>query len=315
MHWLEVVCVSTLTSSSYFRPKVIKPFGPMHDGGMRANNPTEPTLWELTCIWPDHPHPHLVLSVGTGYRETSADDTKSDRGIVHDGFIARGVRAFLSSPCLDGERAWLNILNRLDDSDRSRYFRLRYRFQSEPAALDDAPRIPSLGQMVSEFPLDLGKELKALWASRFFFELLAEPEYSRGQYLCRAMILCRFADARPLILAMRQVSFSPRLLMGNLVITDFGNKDHCCAKCGYFQREIGFEVRQLDSVVTMSLAFDRGERSPLASFPKPVNWFVEQQSKSGRWRRWRNTSICCGEMHKRRPPSSTRGRVKRRRTT
>lgn len=280
---------------------------------MRANNPTDAALLEVNCIWPDHHRPHLVLSVGTGYHETSANDTKFDQEILDDGFVARILRAFLSSPCLDGERAWLNILNRLDESDRSRYFRLRYRFQSDPVALDDAPQIFSLGQMVSEFPLDLEKEVKALWASRFFFELLAEPEYSRGQYLCRAMILCRFADARPLIRAMRHEYFSPRLVMGTLVTTDFSNEDHCCVKCGYFQREIGFEVRQLDSAITTSLVFDKGERSPLASFPKPVNWFIEQQSKSGRWRRWKNTSTCCGEMRKRHPPLSTRGPVKRQR--
>ena len=290
------MCLDKLTPSSYFRPKIIEPFGSIHDGAMRANNPTDPALWELTCIWPDHPRPNLVLSVGTGYREAATNDPKSDQGTFYDGFIIRSIRAFLASPCLDGERAWLNILNRLDDSDRNRYFRLRYRFQNEPAALDDASQVSSLRHLVADFPLSLEKEFKALWASRFFLELLAEPLYSRGQYCCRAMIICRFSDARPLIQAIRRASSSPRLVMGTSVFTDFSNNDHCCTKCGYFQREIEFDVRQLDTVITMSLAFDEGDRSSLASFPKPVNWFIERQKKSGKWSRWRNASECCGEI-------------------
>src|SRR3954470_21120211 len=103
---------SFLTRNRFFRPKSLEYFGAQQDGGMRANNPTEAALWELGCVWPDHPNPHLVLSVGTGYQNLSVNELGPYRGIWLDGFLLRILRAFLSSPSLDGESSWSALLNR-----------------------------------------------------------------------------------------------------------------------------------------------------------------------------------------------------------
>ncbi|KIW24829.1 uncharacterized protein PV07_10519 [Cladophialophora immunda] len=145
---------------SYFRPKVIKHFGALQDGGITDNNPTEKALWELGCIWPD-PLDH---------------DSELYRGIWLDGFVPRILRAFLSSPSLDADNSWAALSNRLHDDVRERFHRLTLEFADELPELDDTSQIPRLIQIATHSPLDLDEEKRKLWASRFFFELHSKPE-------------------------------------------------------------------------------------------------------------------------------------------
>ena len=300
--------------SRYFRPKHLKHFGAQQDGGMRANNPTEAALWELGCVWPDHPSPHLVLSVGTGYQNLAVNELGPYRGFWVDGFLLRILRAFLSSPSLDGESSWSALLNRLDDSGREKFFRLTFEFEGPAAPLDDAARIPLLKQMADNSRLNLDQLTRALWASRFFFELVSEPEYLQGHYVCRGVVLCRFHDVRPLVGAICRAYTSPRVTMDNLMLFSLMKDDGFCKKCGYFEKDITFQVRQLNDVIGLSLTFDKAKRSHLASFPKPVEWFLQRQWKHGCWRQWGKASKCCGNRLKRHRAASSDCGSKRRKT-
>ena len=166
-----------LTLNSYFRPKVLKYFGALQDGGIRLNNPSPAALWELCCIWPEHTLPHLFLSVGTGYQKPTAHELGPYRGIWLDGFVPRILRAFLSSPSLDAENSWLALENGLDDGSKERFFRLTLEFEGKLAALDDVSQIPLLLQVASDTCLNFDEIGRALWASRFFFEFLSELTY------------------------------------------------------------------------------------------------------------------------------------------
>lgn len=127
----------TVAAPGYLRPKEVKGFGLLQDGGLRANNPIEAGLWELSSIWPGHARPGLVLSVGTGYQGSPAHELGSGRGFWADSFMPRIVRAFLSSPCLHGQNSWKSLLNRVDEAARDDFFRLNLEFDEEEPALDD----------------------------------------------------------------------------------------------------------------------------------------------------------------------------------
>ncbi|KAK5086203.1 hypothetical protein LTR70_007448 [Exophiala xenobiotica] len=74
----------TIAALGYLRPKKIKGFGLLQDGGLRANNPIEAGLWELGSIWPGHARPGLVLSVGTGYQGSPAHELGGGQGVTSD---------------------------------------------------------------------------------------------------------------------------------------------------------------------------------------------------------------------------------------
>jgi hypothetical protein len=108
---------------------------------MGTSNPTKEALWELSCIW-SKSSPHLVLSIGTGYRQPVLYDFGLYRGTWEDGFALRILRAFLSSPSLDGEISWESLLNRLDDVTKAKCHRLTHGLQGELPVLDNNSQIP-----------------------------------------------------------------------------------------------------------------------------------------------------------------------------
>ena len=265
---------------------------------MRLNNPVEAALWELNCIWPGNSE-NVVLSIGTGHREFAATESWSDGNVLSDGFIPRILRAFLSSPCLDGESAWRGITNRLTGSQKSKFFRLGYQFQGEPPSLDDSTQVHLLRQMVGASSANMERETLALWASMFFMELTAEPVYMVGQFTCKARVLCRFADARSLVELMNRLYRKPQIMIGDTRLINMGGRGVMCAHCGHFEQPITFDVRQLDSLITLSLAFDKNSRNELASFPKSVKWFLDKQLRYGQWFEWPKSVNCCRRLSKR----------------
>jgi hypothetical protein len=288
-----------LNSASYFRPKVLDYFGALQDGGITDNNPTEKALWELGCIWPDHIWPHFVLSVGTGHQRASSHDSSRYRGILLDGFLPRILRAFLSSPSLDAENSWTALSNRLPHLVKDRFTRLTVEFTDELPQLDNASQIPRLMQIASESPLDLDRQKRKLWASRFFFELQSRPEKVRDYYVCRGTVLCRFSDSRSLLAAIRRYCARPLIVLENKALIRLTDENCLCQRCGNFRREVIFEVPQLGHQVAMSLEFGGTKRNYLASFPKSIEWFVARQYKNNRWFQWSDTSSCCEERSKR----------------
>lgn len=278
---------------------MIGPFGALQDGGIRANNPTDAALWELNCIWPESNGPNLVLSIGTGHQNPVQHDTGSYRGIWLDGFIPRILRAFLSSPSLDADSSWMALWNRLDDNTRERFHRLSCEFDGEIPALDDSAQIPRLIQMAHSTMLDFEVLKRSLWASRFFFELDAKPQRIRGYYVCRGTIFCRFRDCRAVIGALRRRFRSPKIIMENRIMLDLNDDTLFCQRCGYFKGTVVFEVSHLGQTVSLGLKFDNERHSHLASFPKPMEWFLARQFKDGQWHQWQPPTVCCETQLKR----------------
>lgn len=266
---------------------------------MRANNPSAAARAELRCIWPRTPKPNVVISVGTGYSETACPESERNRSILRDGFIPRTIRGFLASPSIDGESGWTDLLQNLSDAEKRGYHRISHRFAKKPPALDDASAVPGLVKTIGHQHLDCDEIVSALWASRFFMELQAEPEYNRGQYQCQAVVLFRGGDVRPLVRAMSDRHSSLRIMLGSRVLLHLEGGDSSCVGCGHFQHNFTFTIRHLDDIIKLTLAYGGRLEGLLSGSGKSVNWFIEQQTCHGRLRRWAEEGHSCGYSPKR----------------
>ena len=254
----------------------------------------------------------MVLSVGTGCQKPVSHELGPYRGIWLDGFIPRILRAFLSSPSLDAESSWMALWNRLDANTRERYHRLSCEFAGELPDLDDSSQIPRLIHMTKGSTVDYDALKCKLWASRFFFELRSRPQRVHGYYICQGTILCRSRDCRPVIEAICRCFDLPKIVMENKPIIDLTDGTCFCERCGYFQKEVAFEVSHLGHAASLCLEFDDSRQSPLASFPKPMAWFLARQLRHGKLFQWKPRSPCCARRPKMERASSSRGNAKRR---
>lgn len=270
-------------------------------------------------IWPGHTRPGLVLSIGTGYQRSPVHDLDHPQGFWYDRFMPRIVRAFMASPCLHGQNSWTSLLNRVDEGSREDFLRLNLEFEGEEPALDDISSIPWMCDLASACHLDLAPYRDAIWASAFFFELSDLPRFERGHFSCQGHIYCRFADARPLVRAIRHIHppLRLRLSLNGQSLGPFSRVGDMCPTCGFFQQSIGFEVRHLDRVVTLALDFDPHHRRHLASFPNSVQWIVDRQHRHGSFRSWYQVAKCmCSTTLRKRQRDGTDDRMgKRQRRT
>lgn len=301
----------------------------MYDGGMKANNPIEAGLWQLSSIWPGHARPGLVLSVGTGYQDAPAHELatstaqtgvwtntcfaardssevpRSHSSWLHwfwcNSFVPRIFRAFYSSPCLHGQNSWKALLNRVDEHSRGDFFRLNLEFLGQEPPLDDSNQLSRLSDLASNCTLDLRAYRDAIWASAFFYELVELPQLYHGYYTCRGMIYCTFQDARPLLQAIRRAYPLPKLMLGDTIITEFGAERDCCSTCGLLRQRVEFEIRHLTTTVNLSLGYEPGLRRHLSSFPNTIQWIIDRQSKYGQFKAWDSVAKhpCCGTSRKR----------------
>lgn len=176
-----------------FRPAQISSVGTFQDGGLKHNNPINLALWESRHIWPAVDKPDIVVSLGTGTEKDSLSlCAPSFRNVFQDGFLQRLRRFFVSS--LQGQRAWTELWNNLDDRSREDYFRLNIFFPGEEPAMDDINRMNELRECVYLQPnseYDPQRTTFALLVSTFFFELNGIPVYQTGRYYCSGIIRCR----------------------------------------------------------------------------------------------------------------------------
>lgn len=284
---------------------------------MRANNPIEAGLWELSSIWPGHTRPGLVLSIGTGYQRSPTHDLGKPQGFWYDRFMPRIVRAFMASPCLHGQNSWTSLLNRVDEGSRNDFLRLNLEFEGQEPALDDVSTIPWMGSLASSCHLDLAPYRDAIWASAFFFELTGQPRFEHGHFSCQGQIYCRFTDARPLIRAIRRIYPQLRLSLNGKPLCTFSHQDDMCPACGFFQQSIEFEVRHLDHTVNLTLDFDQDHQRHLASFPNSIQWLIDRQSRQGSLWSWHQVAkcMCSRSISKRKRGDKDDKIVKRQRST
>lgn len=260
---------------------------------MRANNPSAAAKAELACIWPETPKPHVLVSVGTGFPSQSPTDMGAPRGLIWDGFISRVFRGFMSSPFVDSDNGWLSVIDRLSREEKQRHIRLSFEFVGDAPALDDAPAMTLLERQSNACRKDYSAVVRLLWASRFFIEFQSEPVYYLGEYHCKATILFRGDDIRPLVALMCQTYQFPQIKAGNRVVSRLHRYDGVCVTCGRFQQQLDFSVRRLDENISLILAYESALTAPIQGHNKPVHWFLQRQMLNGHLRRWPSGSLCC----------------------
>jgi hypothetical protein len=244
---------------------------------MKANNPTGLGLWELKRIWPGSSKPSVVVSVGTGSRAKQVEFTHASKTHIHDGYLSRAYRAFMSSPSLDGQTSWLDLLNGLDDEERENYHRLNLSFDDAEPELDDASCMPDIRQKVLAQYVESHKRKNALWASRFFFEICEKPQYYCGYYRCSGTILCIFRDARPLVSVITRAYQKASFVLQQNKIFPTLAASACCKSCGMFWLPVSFETTQLYQSIEIALVLDDAHSCHISGFPHPLQWFVDQQ--------------------------------------
>jgi hypothetical protein len=268
--------------ASFYSPKYLPAHGIFQDGGMRAANPAESGLWELGMIWPNITKPDLVVSCGTGYtRAAASPKMKPMRGVVADGFIPRIIRSFKSSPSLDGEQSWTQLMNRLDEASKANYFRLNspLDMEKEPE-LDDVSQMPYLRETgrLHASALDNNPELvRAFWATSFVFELDERAEYLGGVYQCRGSILSRSPDTRALTdLLSRKFPNATFVSSSDVVLGRLQDSDGC-ATCGYYRKIVQFSVHQKHEATNILLSFNRLYSRKISGSGNSVAWMEDQQ--------------------------------------
>lgn len=93
----------------------------------------------------------MVLSLGTGQEKQSVSlGAPNFRYMFQDGFIPRLYRSFMSS--LDGQVAWRDLQNRLDQKARENYFRLNVSLSDELSTIDDVGRMDEIRRQVESEP-------------------------------------------------------------------------------------------------------------------------------------------------------------------
>ncbi|KAJ5865430.1 Acyl transferase/acyl hydrolase/lysophospholipase [Penicillium soppii] len=237
----------------FFQTKTLPRFGPLQDGGVRANNPLAIALKESATIWPSHGTPDLLVSVGTGLSipEYKAQDTPLG-SILQDGAVPRIIRAAMSSPSMDGEQGFSEALNYVPDRMRAHIFRLNHALPWPLPRLDDVDRLIDLAESSYSVP---DKLVRAILATGFLFLELDEiPIKMQGSFYCEGSILCSSPDAGDLIKRVLLEFPGARFQTGSGYHLGLIANDDECRGYGYYRKKVAFTVNSLEEIISIEIA-------------------------------------------------------------
>ncbi|KAJ5146619.1 uncharacterized protein N7515_001183 [Penicillium bovifimosum] len=259
----------------FFRTKSLPGFGPLQDGGVRANNPLSIALKESTLIWPGRNRPDLLVSVGTGYTapERQFRHTRPG-GILQDGAVARLIRATVSSPSMDGEQAFLEAQNYVSSHMRADIYRVNKLFHGPLPWLDDVEKLAELAESTFCVPDELVRAI--LVTGTLFFELDGCPTMRQGTIFCEGSILCTSTQPRKLIGRILAEIPGAEFQIDHQGPLGLVGEDNGCQDCGYYRKKVSFAVNSLDEPFTIQIS-NAGSQTRLGGFPKSVQKLLDEQ--------------------------------------
>ncbi|KAJ5142514.1 uncharacterized protein N7515_001301 [Penicillium bovifimosum] len=275
---------------AFFQTKTLPGFGPLQDGGVRANNPLAIALKESATIWPSHGTPDLLVSVGTGLSTPGykAQDTPLG-SILQDGAVPRLIRAAMCSPSMDGEQGFFEALNYVPDRMRAHIYRLNHAIPWPLPRLDDVDRLIDLAELSYSVPDDL---VRAILATGFlFFELDELPVRKQGSLYCQGSILCSSPDAGDLIKRVLLEFPGPRFQTGSGYHLGLIGNDDECRHCGYYRKKVTFTVKSLEEVISIEIA-NSSFRHKIGGFPKSMQKILEDQQAYACFGRADHLEVC-----------------------
>ncbi|KAF8540174.1 hypothetical protein BDD12DRAFT_980545 [Trichophaea hybrida] len=202
-------------------PRFFKPFyheesgNIFSDGALTFNNPIEIAEYERKMLWPDHMHPDILLSIGTGGEpkeefELGSDlrDPISQKGLV--GYLKRlkAIVAHQSKHAMNSELAWENFRGRknLEKLEDQAYLRLNMELLDRIPKIDQVEDLDFLIKEATKYADDnevmINNTVIKLIASLFYLRLdEATPDRHDNvqQQHCKATIFCRL-DAKSISL-------------------------------------------------------------------------------------------------------------------
>jgi hypothetical protein len=285
-----------LTFCSYFQTKILPGFGPLQDGGVRANNPLAIALRESSIIWPMAKRHDILISVGTGFSTSTTSNAPGFLGRTREGALPRLFRAMMSSPSMDGKQGYLEVLNYLPHTSAPAIFRLDQAIDGPLPELDDVSSLEEMSNMDFVVPAELVRTILA--SAMFFFELDESPVQEHASFHCQGSVLCSRPKAAEIVQRVLVEFPGARFQSGHN--HDLGSVDpaHICQSCGYFRKRVDFRVTSLDERVSIEIANDTF-REKIGGFPKSVQEFLDEQNVDAHFGRVDHQSLewppqrCC----------------------
>ena len=263
---------------SIFQPAHIPNVGSFQDGGLKHNNPVNLALWESRYIWPSVNQPDLVLSLGTGTVLSDSASAPGFRHILKDGFLPRLYRSFMSS--LDGQRAWRDLVNRLDEDTQDDYIRLNISLPDPEPKIDAVDKMDSLRQSVhlQSQGNEESKHAFALLSSQFFFKLQALPQkHTSGLYSCQGFVCCKIGGFA-IVEALKRVHPEElSWILDDQTVASMDMESDVCSLCHRYRKKIEFFLQDLETPLAISLRGTDDRSRRISAFPRSMKWFIEQQ--------------------------------------
>jgi patatin-like phospholipase/acyl hydrolase len=111
------------------------------DGALNYNNPIDIANTESQLLWPDHQHPGIILSIGTGSKEPeqstefdtlpSSSKPPSNSMASHFKELAKIVARQIKQS-IDSQRAWKEFIAKVSEGNAQKYVRIDVEFPKLP---------------------------------------------------------------------------------------------------------------------------------------------------------------------------------------
>lgn len=213
---------------------------------------------------------------------TQSPQMTTPKTFMRDTFIPRVLRSFASS--LDGEVAWMALLNSLDDEERPNYHRLNVKVPGILPGPDDVASMDLLAVAVRsdpKGPRQRREVIIALLVSSFYLELDGLPEDCDGMVRYSGSIRCRLRPSAVISLISALHRMHPDGL--EFVNTD-GSTAHAltendvCRSCGAYRKPVKARARSLkDPIVYTLRSRSFHTLGQISSMPNSLAWFIEMQ--------------------------------------
>ena len=201
---------------------------------------------------------------------------------------------------LDGERAWQDLENRLDDYTKADYIRWNVPFYGEDPRIDDINQMERLRASVHmqvDGQENMRQTAAALLSATFYLELTSRPKYGAGHYTCHGTIRCR-NDPGAVIKALRRLFGDCLTFKTEHITLGYVSRHDICSICGEYSKAVVFTVSHLEEPITIFLGRGQCMQRKISGFPHPLSWFLKQQRLENKFggsdQDCSGTSVCRG---------------------
>lgn len=181
---------------------------------------------------------------------------------------------------LDGQAAWRDLWDRLDEKSRGSYFRMNVSLPSSGPAMDDVERMEELRRYVHTQPnngSDRRRIIYALLSSTLYFELATQPVFYSGRYYCHGTIRCRLKGITARQVLNRFQGPDLAFTTEHEILGYYALRRDYCQKCSRYRKQVHFTVRHTSDLIHIYLQIENHGTCSLSGFPHTVQWFSDQQ--------------------------------------